>query len=169
MRERIEAVEQRIVRACEKAGRARSEITLVAVTKKFGAEIVRQAYDLGLRVFGENYVQEFEGKRPLLGELPGALAGAIGVLTPAAVLAYFVTRLWDRKPNTRGRTMLLNALVPVTIGLTLSSGYLITLGAARSTGAVVLIVASTAAFFFTRMHPMWWIVTGAMLGYLGLV
>ena len=65
--------------------------------------------------------------------------------------------------------MLLNALVPVTIGLTLSSGYLITLGAARSTGAVVLIVASTAAFFFTRMHPMWWIVTGAMLGYLGLV
>jgi chromate transporter len=104
-----------------------------------------------------------------LGELPGALAGAIGVLTPAAVLAYFVTRLWDRKPNTRGRTMLLNALVPVTIGLTLSSGYLITLGAARSTGAVVLIVASTAAFFFTRMHPMWWIVTGAMLGYLGLV
>ena len=80
MRERIEAVEQRIVRACEKAGRARSEITLVAVTKKFGAEIVRQAYDLGLRVFGENYVQEFEGKRPLLGELPGAEYHLIGHL-----------------------------------------------------------------------------------------
>ena len=104
-----------------------------------------------------------------LAALPGALAGAIGVLVPSSVLAYVVTRLWDRKPNTRWRTILLSALVPVTLGLTLSSGYLVTLGAARSEGACVLIAASAAAFFWTRMHPMWWIAIGATLGYLGWV
>jgi pyridoxal phosphate enzyme (YggS family) len=80
MRERIEQVEARIARAAERAGRKRSEITLVAVTKKFPAEIMRQAYDGGLRVFGENYVQEFEAKHPLLADLKDAEFHLIGHL-----------------------------------------------------------------------------------------
>ncbi len=80
MRERLEQVEERIAKAAARAGRARSEITLVAVTKKFPAETMREAYELGLRVFGENYVQEFQAKRPALADLRDAEFHLIGHL-----------------------------------------------------------------------------------------
>src|ERR1700722_11726819 len=80
LRERWERVEERIHTAAEHAGRRREDIALIAVTKKFPAEIIREAYDLGLRVFGENYVQEFEGKHPALAGLPGAEFHLIGHL-----------------------------------------------------------------------------------------
>jgi pyridoxal phosphate enzyme (YggS family) len=80
LRERLKKVEERIETAARRAGRARSGITLVAVTKKFPASAIRDAYDLGLRVFGENYVQEFESKRSGLEHLPGAQFHLIGHL-----------------------------------------------------------------------------------------
>ncbi len=80
LQERLEQVEARIQSAAARAGRARSEITLVAVTKKFPAEVIRQAYGLGLRVFGENYVQEFEAKHPALTDLKDAQFHLIGHL-----------------------------------------------------------------------------------------
>ncbi len=80
MRERLEKVEERITKAAGRAGRKRSEITLVAVTKKFPAEVIRKAYDLGLRIFGENYVQEFETKHPALAGLKDAEFHLIGHL-----------------------------------------------------------------------------------------
>jgi pyridoxal phosphate enzyme (YggS family) len=52
----------------------------VAVTKKFPAAVLREAYQLGLRDFGENYVQEFEGKRLELPDCPGARYHFIGHL-----------------------------------------------------------------------------------------
>ena len=61
--ENLERVRQQIARACERAGRRVEEITLVAVSKTFPAEAILAAYDAGLRVFGENRVQEFEAKR----------------------------------------------------------------------------------------------------------
>ncbi|MBX9599818.1 MAG: YggS family pyridoxal phosphate-dependent enzyme [Bryobacteraceae bacterium] len=80
MQARLNEVRERIANACARGGRSESEITLVAVTKTFPAEAVREAYDLGLRDFGENYVQEFETKRPPLGDLPGARFHLIGHL-----------------------------------------------------------------------------------------
>ena len=63
-----------------RAGRKRSEILLLAVTKKFPASAIREAYELGLREFGENYVQEFETKRAGLEDLAGARYHFIGHL-----------------------------------------------------------------------------------------
>jgi pyridoxal phosphate enzyme (YggS family) len=80
LRERLDQVEERIQSAVTRAGRKREEITLVAVTKKFPAEVVREAYEIGLRVFGENYVQEFERKHPALTDLAGAEFHLIGHL-----------------------------------------------------------------------------------------
>jgi PLP dependent protein len=53
---------------------------LLAVTKKFPAAAIREAYELGLREFGENYVQEFETKRPELDACTGARFHLIGHL-----------------------------------------------------------------------------------------
>ena len=78
--ENLSRVEERIEAAVRRAGRNRGEITLVAVTKKFPARLIRDAYDLDLRVFGENYVQEFEGKYDQLRDLAGAEFHLIGHL-----------------------------------------------------------------------------------------
>jgi pyridoxal phosphate enzyme (YggS family) len=78
--DRLRQVEERIGRAAGRAGRRRDEITLVAVTKMFPASVIREAYDLGLRVFGENYVQELETKRPALADLKDAEFHFIGHL-----------------------------------------------------------------------------------------
>jgi PLP dependent protein len=77
---RLRSVEDRIRRAAAACGRDPSEITLVAVTKKFSAQIIREAYAAGLRDFGENYVQEFAAKQQELNDLPGARFHLIGHL-----------------------------------------------------------------------------------------
>ena len=78
--ERLAAVRQRIARAAQRARRDPSEIILLAVTKQFPAAAIREAYDLGLREFGENYVQELEAKAPELKDLEGARFHLIGHL-----------------------------------------------------------------------------------------
>lgn len=80
LRDRIDQVEARIQTAAQRGGRQREAITLIAVTKKFPAEVMREAYDLGLRVFGENYVQEFADKHPALADLRDAEFHLIGHL-----------------------------------------------------------------------------------------
>ncbi len=80
LQQRLQKVEEGIQNAARRAGRARSEITLVAVTKKFSAAVMREAYELGLRQFGENYVQEFETKHPALADLTDARFHLIGHL-----------------------------------------------------------------------------------------
>ena len=63
--ERHAAIEQRIGQACERAGRDRGSVQLVAVTKTWPPEIVNLAIADGLRVLGENRVQEGLAKAPL--------------------------------------------------------------------------------------------------------
>lgn len=66
LRENLQEVEARIQAACRRAGRDRSEVTLVAVSKTKPAEMLQEAYDLGVRVFGENKVQEIREKYEVL-------------------------------------------------------------------------------------------------------
>src|SRR5512138_1736912 len=80
LRERLRQVEERIENAAVKAGRRREDITFIAITKMFPAATVREAYDLGIRYFGENYVQEFESKAVELGGLVGAEFHFVGHL-----------------------------------------------------------------------------------------
>jgi len=60
--ENLERLEKAIGAACRAAGRARSEVELMAVSKTFPAEAVAEAAALGLTLFGENRVQEFSSK-----------------------------------------------------------------------------------------------------------
>jgi pyridoxal phosphate enzyme (YggS family) len=80
LKDKLDQVESRIQAAAARAGRKRSDIQLVAVTKKFPAAAIQDAYALGLRDFGENYVQEFEAKRGELSGCPDARYHFIGHL-----------------------------------------------------------------------------------------
>ena len=66
--------------AAARSRRDPAGIRLVAVTKTFPATAIREAYALGLREFGENYVQEFETKVPALADLTGTRYHLIGHL-----------------------------------------------------------------------------------------
>jgi len=67
--ENLLRIRERIVVAALRAGRNVDEITLIGVSKTHPAEAIRLAYAAGLRDFGENRVQEWEGKRGGLGDL----------------------------------------------------------------------------------------------------
>ena len=78
--ENVATVRERISAAARRAGRNPDDITLMAVSKTFPAERIREAYAAGLRIFGENRVQEFLGKADALRDLTGAEWHLIGHL-----------------------------------------------------------------------------------------
>lgn len=63
--ERLAKIRENISEACRRAGRDPAGVTVVAVTKTHGPEAVREAWDAGLGVMGENKVQEAAAKIPL--------------------------------------------------------------------------------------------------------
>jgi PLP dependent protein len=100
LRDSIARVRERILAAASRAGRKPSEITLVGVSKTHPAEMIRAAYEAGLREFGENRVQEWEGKRQALTDLTDARWHLIGHLqsnkaTRAATIFHSVDSVDD--------------------------------------------------------------------------
>lgn len=65
--ENLKEVEQKIQEACDKANRKREEVTLIAVSKTKPVSMLQEVYDLGIRNFGENKVQELSEK---YGQMP---------------------------------------------------------------------------------------------------
>ncbi len=68
LRENLASVERKIAEACERAGRSRDEVTLIAVSKTKPVEMLEEVYLAGARDFGENKPQEIRDKYP---QLPG--------------------------------------------------------------------------------------------------
>ena len=66
LKENYYEVEKKIAAACQRAGRKREEVTLIAVSKTKPEEMIQEIYDLNQRDFGENKVQELTGKYPVL-------------------------------------------------------------------------------------------------------
>lgn len=66
LKDNLKTVEERIQAACERAGRKREEVTLIAVSKTKPAEMLQEIYDENIRDFGENKVQELCQKMELL-------------------------------------------------------------------------------------------------------
>ena len=70
MKERLEGVRARMKKAAEACSRPVTDIRLVAVSKTMPVEIVREAIEIGMTDFGENYIQEARGKISTLGTYP---------------------------------------------------------------------------------------------------
>jgi PLP dependent protein len=80
MASNVAGIRERIAAAARRAGRNADDVVLMGVSKTFPAEAVREAYAAGIRVFGENRVQEFAEKSAELGQLPDAEWHLIGHL-----------------------------------------------------------------------------------------
>lgn len=106
LEERLDEVRDRIRKASVAAGRSPDAVTLVAVSKTFAADAVRPAIAAGQRVFGENRVQEAQGKWPVLrSETPEIELHLIGPLqsnkAAEAVALFDVIETVDREKIAR--------------------------------------------------------------------
>ena len=106
LQERLEEVRGRIAAAARETGRAEGSVQLVAVSKTFDADQIRPAIEAGQRAFGENRVQESQGKWPeLKAETPGITLHLIGPLqsnkAADAVALFDVIETVDREKIAR--------------------------------------------------------------------
>jgi pyridoxal phosphate enzyme (YggS family) len=83
----IAQIKERICQAAQHAGRSPDSVVLMAVSKTVGPERIREAYDAGIRAFGENRIQEFSEKATGLRDLPGVRWHLIGHLQTNKVKA----------------------------------------------------------------------------------
>ena len=102
--------------------------------------------------------------------LAGAAVATAAVCAPSSVLTYAVSRVWQRFRGARWRNVVEDGLVPVTVGLMLAGGYLITLAADHSVLAFVITAAMAGTVLTTtRIHPLWLLAAGGLLGLAGWV
>jgi len=87
-------LEEAIAAACRQAGRARSEVAVMAVSKTYPAATVIEAAELGLRLFGESRVQEFSAKAD---ELAGWRAGGSNAAADEPMLVHLIGHLQTNK------------------------------------------------------------------------
>ncbi|MGA2217422.1 MAG: YggS family pyridoxal phosphate-dependent enzyme [Terracidiphilus sp.] len=92
--ERLERLEGAIADACRRAGRARGDVELMAVSKTYPAATVIEAAELGLRLFGESRVQEFSAKAE---ELAGWRAEGSNAAAGEPILVHLIGHLQSNK------------------------------------------------------------------------
>jgi pyridoxal phosphate enzyme (YggS family) len=94
LQQNLERLEEAIAAACRKAGRARGDVELMAVSKTYPASTIAEAAALGLRLFGENRVQEFAAKAT---ELAALRAGGSNAAADAPILVHLIGHLQSNK------------------------------------------------------------------------
>jgi PLP dependent protein len=120
-------IREEIAQTCRRAGRTESEVALMAVSKMHPAEAILEAYAAGLRLFGENRVQEWQEKSLPVGRLVGVKMHLIGPLqsnktTRAAELFDAIDSIDSLKIATRLNTaaQALKKKIPILIEVKLS-------------------------------------------------
>src|SRR6185312_11079907 len=87
--------------------------------------------------------------------LAGAGVAIAAMCGPTCVLAYLVTRTWNRFKDARWRIALQAGLVPVSLGLIAASAYVLARAADHNVYAFVITVITAAVAFFTRVNRLW--------------
>ncbi len=101
--------------------------------------------------------------------IAGALVATAAVCGPSCLLTFAVSKIWLRFGDAPWRKPVENGLVPVTVGLMLAGGYLITRSADDSIMAFVITGATALIVLTTRIHPLWVFVAAGLLGFAGWV
>jgi chromate transporter len=103
----------------------------------------------------------------------GALATMAGTLLPSTALTLVVARWGARRRETRGMRAFTTGLTPLTIGLLVSTGWLLArpyvVDGTHALGALALVALSIATMLKTRLSPMWLVGVGAVVGAAGWV
>ena len=101
--------------------------------------------------------------------LPGALIATASLVLPPAILAYTLGNLWTRMKGAVWLAPVQNGLNAVTIGLIASAGILLVRAASVSIMAGALSAVTAVLLITTKIHPLWLLGAGAVLGAVGLI
>ncbi|HEY5741389.1 MAG TPA: chromate transporter [Terrimicrobiaceae bacterium] len=106
------------------------------------------------------------------GEIFGLLGGilaTVAMMMPAGLLVYFVVQFWERARDSPVRRAIEKGFAPLTVGLVLASGYVMSKAADHDWRAYLLTGVCTAIFIFTKINPLIVVAIAGVLGWLGLV
>ena len=101
--------------------------------------------------------------------LVGAVVATLAVCGPSCLLTYFMVRAWDRFKHAPWRAAGQNGLAPLTVGLVLATGYVVTRAADTEVTAYLFTAAVAVLATMTRLHPLLWLGGGAALGLAGVL
>lgn len=99
----------------------------------------------------------------------GAAVATAGMCGPSAVVSYLASRMMHRASDSPWPALIRTALVPLSIGLMLASGWILAHAADTSWVAAALIAGATIVGTVTRVNPLWLLLAGGCLGFAGLV
>lgn len=101
--------------------------------------------------------------------LLGALVATAAMCGPCCLLTYGIERLWWRFRHASWRATAQRGLAPVTIGLVLAGGYVVTRAADHGRAAYAVTAATAILALTTRLNPLWLLGAAAALGVAGVV
>jgi chromate transporter len=99
--------------------------------------------------------------------LLGALVAMVSMCAPSSLLTWQVARVWDRFRDAPLRIAIQSALAPITVGLVLASGYVLTRTIDQDWRAYAVTAVTLALALATRWHPLWLLAVAAALGAAG--
>ena len=99
----------------------------------------------------------------------GAGVAAVAMCGPTCVLAFVVSRVWDRFKRARWRVALQNGLVPLSLGLIAASAFVIARITDHNVAAALVTVVTAVVAYTTRLNPLWLFAAGGVIGFAGLV
>ncbi len=141
---------------------------------EIAAQVVAQHHWLTATQFSELFAiaNSAPGPNMLIASLIGAheagiaggIAATLAIILPAGILVMLVSRIWDRFRAQRWRRILQAALLPITAGLVLAAGLTLIRAADRSLLLIAITVVTAGVMVTTRLHPLWVLGGGALLG-----
>jgi chromate transporter len=99
--------------------------------------------------------------------LAGMLATMLGILIPSTTLAITATRWGSQRRDSRGVRAFTAGMAPLTLGLLLATGYVLTEPSRHSAGALALVAITVLAVGRFNVSPIWMVALGALVGALG--
>lgn len=98
--------------------------------------------------------------------LAGGIVATLAMILPSGTLVIIVSKLWDRYRDTAWRKIIQRALLPITAGLILAAAGVLVRQSDTGVLTVAITVLSASLGWRTRVHPLWLLGGGAVLGLL---
>jgi chromate transporter len=99
----------------------------------------------------------------------GAVLATVAMIVPAGLLVYFVVQFWERAKDSPVRHAIEKGFAPLTVGLVLASGYVMSKAADQNWQAYALTGICTLIFIFTKINPLIVVAIAGLLGWMGFV
>lgn len=101
--------------------------------------------------------------------LAGAAVATASMVGPSCVLAFVVSRVWERFRQARWRIAVQNGLVPLSLGLISASAFVIARTTDHNIAAAAVTAVTAVVAYMTRLNPLWLFAAGGIAGFAGLV